>query len=185
MADISVMEEKWRNFFKLLDIDKDGHLSVKDRDFCIGEFSKQPCVNPEAVKSDLDLFWNNVLFLGAPPDWNKELTEDDFIKMFTEAFTADKTNFSDTVKTALKHLISAADFNQDKIFTFDKFFQFHVCFNLPVEIIVKTTFNFIAPEADGTCSFDDVYNFYVELFIGEDVAKFEDLKNAYKALGLM
>ena len=185
MADISVMEEKWRNFFNLLDIDKDGKLSSKDRDSCKEAFAKLPSVDADATRNDLDLFWSKVMFLDGAPDWTTEITEDDFVKGLTDAFKADKNKLSGTIKSALTHLMNAADLNKDGVFTFDKFFQFHVGFNLPIAIVVKTTFNFIGPKADGTCSFDQVYGFYVELFIGEDVAKFEDFKSAYRAIGLL
>ena len=188
MASKEMMEEKWRIFFKLMDIDKDGTLSAKDRDACHKGFTdiyKPEGESATRLQSDLDAHWNNLLFPGQAPDWSQQITEDQFVANMTSLFETNKQSVIEKMSTALKHLLSAADNDKSGIFTFDKFFKFHVAFNLAHEIIVRTTFNLIGPNSDDTCTFDEVHGFYVELFVGENKEKFDALKNAYSALGML
>lgn len=186
MADLSMMEEKWRIVFKLMDINKDGVVSLQDKDFCKNVFSNLCSAGGSTSQlSDLDIYWDTLAFPGETPDWGQEISEDQFVQRFTRAFTTDKSSAVKRINEAIKHLLTAADLDGSKSFTFDKFFKFHEAFNLAHEIIVRTTFNLIGPGTDDTCTFDQMHAFYVELFIGEDQSKFEALKNAYKAIGML
>ena len=188
MASMAMMEEKWRVVFKLMDIDKDGALSVRDRDACLAGFNeiyKPEGETAERLKCDLDLHWNNLVFPGQTPDWSQQLTEDQFVANMASLFENDKQNLIEVMSSAFRHLLSAADNDKSGIFTFDKFFKFHVAFNLALEVIVRTTFNLIGPSADDTCSLDQVHGFYVELFVGENKEKFEAIQQAYRGIGML
>ena len=183
-----MMEEKWRIFFKLMDIDKDGTLSVKDRDACHKGFSdiyKPEGDSATRLQCDLDAHWNNLLFPVQTPDWSRQITEDEFVATMASLFENDKQGVTKTMSTALRHLLSAADNDKSGVFTFDKFFKFHTAFNLAHEVIVRTTFNLIGPNGNDECSFDEVHGFYVELFVGENRQKFDALKSAYSAIGML
>ena len=182
-----MMEEKWRIVFKLMDIDKDGALSSKDRDACLKGFTdiyKPDAESAARLQSDLDAHWNNLLFPGQNPDWSQQITEDQFVANMASLFENNKADVVEKMATGLKHLLLAADNDKTSIFTFDKFFKFHVAFNLAHEVIVRTTFTLIGPNADDTCTFDQVHGFYVELFVGENKEKFQALKSAYSAIGM-
>ncbi|KAL4241040.1 hypothetical protein ACF0H5_001818 [Mactra antiquata] len=180
-----MMEEKWRIVFKLVDINKDGVVSSADRDSCKTNFSALCTSNTDQLCADLDQFWNNVVFPDGSPDWSVHISEDQFAERFWKSFSGDKDTTVSRVSEALKCLLKAADLNKDGIFTFDKFLKFHQAFNLGHEVVVRTTFNLIGPSPDDTCTFDQVHGFYVELFVGEDKDKFESLKNAYRAIGML
>lgn len=182
-----MMEQKWRIVFKLMDIDKDGVLSVKDRDACLAGFTeiyKPEGASAVKLKADLDEHWNNLLFPGQTPDWSQQTNEDQFVANMASLFQNDKQNLIEKMSSAFGHLLSAADNDKSGVFTFDKFFKFHVAFNLAHEAIVRTTFNLIGPSADDACTFDQVHGFYVELFVGENKEKFEALQKAYSAMGM-
>lgn len=185
MADILMMEAKWRIVFKLLDIDKDGVVTARDRDTCKNYFSDLSPPDCVQMSANLDKFWDNLLFPGESPDWSLEISEDLFLSRFQKVFTNDKSAATQRVSDALNNLLSAADVNKDGIFTFVKFFKFHEGFNLGHEVIVRTTFNLIGPSSDDNCTFEQVHAFYVELFIGEDRDKFETLRSAYRAVGML
>jgi Ca2+-binding EF-hand superfamily protein len=185
MADIQMMEEKWRIVFKLIDIDKNGLVTVKDRDDCKNNFSNlspQDCVQ---LSAHLDQFWDNLIFHGESPDWSQEINEDEFVSRFKDVYLKDKATVQQRVGDALNNLLHAADLNKNGVFTFEKFFKFHEAFNLGHDVVVRTTFDLVRPSSDDTCTFGMVYDFYVELFIGEDKEKFESLKNAYRAIGML
>ncbi|XP_052791317.1 sarcoplasmic calcium-binding protein-like [Mya arenaria] len=187
MTDINMLEEKWRIVFGLIDINKDGVVSIKDADSCKSTFTDM-CSDPARkaqMVADLDKYWNNIVFIGESPDWSREVSQEQFINHFREVFTSDKAGTSLTVTDALRHLLAAADIDGSGIFTFDKFFKFHQAFNLAHDIVVRTTFNLIGPAPDDTCTLKQVHDFYVELFVGEDQNKFATLKNAYKAIGML
>lgn len=186
MADLTMMEEKWRIVFKLMDIDKDGLVTAQDKEFCKTVFSGLCSENGSTSQlSDLDNYWDNMVFQGETPDWGQEISEELFLRQFTRVFTSDKEAAFKRVNEAVKHLLTAADLDGSRVFTFDKFFKFHEAFNLAHEIIVRTTFNLIGPDPEDTCTFDQMHAFYVELFIGEDKTKYEALKNAYRAIGML
>lgn len=186
MAELSMMEEKWRIVFKLMDINKDGRVTSEDKEFCKSVFSGLSSTDGSPTQlSDLDYYWDNMVFPGESPSWDQDVSEDQFLRCFTHVFTTDKGAAVKRVSESVKHLLMAADLDSSRTFTFDKFFKFHEAFNLAHEVIVRTTFNLIGPAPDDTCTFDQVHAFYVELFIGEDKGKFEALKTAYKALGML
>ena len=182
-----MLEEKWRIVFSLLDVDKDGAITKKDADFCKGQFVDM-CPDAERklqVAHDLDRYWTAMVFFGEPVDWAQVVTMDQFVERFTEAFARDKAGTVARVADGVQHLLAAADIDGSGVFTFQKFFQFHQAFNLAHDIVVRTTFNLIGPDADDTCPLARVQEFYIELFVGENQEKFETLKNAYKAIGMI
>ena len=186
MASIEMMKKKWSSFFKLMDIDKDGILSSKDRDACLKGFSdiyKPEGESAMRLQSDLDAHWNNLLFPGQAPDWSQQITEDQFVANMASLFENNKQSVTERVSTALKHLLSAADHDKNGIFTFDKFLKFHTAFNISHEDVVRITFDLIGPNPDDTCTFDEVHGFYVELFVGENKEKYATVKDAYGDTG--
>lgn len=187
MADRGMLEEKWRIVFSLIDINKDGVVSSADVDFCKRTFRDMidDADKKAAAVDDLDRYWNSLIFLGKAPDWSMEINGDKFVKSFGEAFTADKTGTQTLISKALGHLLAAADIDGTKVFTYEKFFKFHEAFNLAHDIVVRTTFNLIRPDAHDACTLDQVHEFYVELFVGENVERFNALKSAYKAVGML
>ena len=186
MSDMTMMAEKWGIVFKLMDINKDGVVSSQDKDFCKTVFSGLSTSDDNTgLLKDLDFYWDKMTFPGESPDWDQQVSEEQFIQRYSKLFSSDKAATVKMINEAVKCLLTAADIDGSKVFTFGKFFNFHEAFNLAHEIIVRTTFNLIGPGPEDTCTFDQMHGFYVELFIGEDQAKFEALKTAYKALGMM
>lgn len=185
MSDMDTMEEKWRNVFKLVDIDKDGVVSAKDRDVCKNKFQSFAPQDSVQICANLDDFWDKLIFQGETPNWDQEITEDQFVAKLKDAFVKDKAGTRNRISDALKSLLTTADLDKSGIFTFEKFFRFHEAFNIGHDVIVRTTFTFIGPDGNDTCTFEQVHGFYHELFIGENKENFEALKTAYRAVGLL
>ncbi|XP_053383803.1 sarcoplasmic calcium-binding protein-like [Mercenaria mercenaria] len=184
----SMMNEKWTIAFKLVDFNKDGVVNVKDRDDCLQSFInvfKPDSGRKQEMESQLNEFWDKIVYLTDDPDWNKSFNLDEFIASRREAYTKDSAKTVLVVREALKQLISAGDVGASGSFSFEQFKNLHEAFNLKDDNLVKGIYSMVGSEGDGKCSVDSTAGFYTELAMGNDEGKHEQYKAALASVGFM
>ncbi|XP_052820792.1 uncharacterized protein LOC128246566 isoform X1 [Mya arenaria] len=188
MAEGQMMTQKWQIAFKLLDFNKDGVLSVADKDACKEAFKaifKPDEAQTGNMMQELDAFWGKSLFLDGPEDWSRSLTLDDFIASRRSLFSSDRGIIHEIVKGATTHLVKAAKVTGKRTFSFDEFNNLHMAAGQTDENFIKTIYDTIGADADGNIPAEKIEEFYTELTMGSDQEKHDRYLSAFAAAGFV
>ncbi|XP_052820797.1 uncharacterized protein LOC128246566 isoform X2 [Mya arenaria] len=188
MAEGQMMTQKWQIAFKLLDFNKDGVLSVADKDACKEAFKaifKPDEAQAGNMMQELDAFWKKSLFLDGPEDWSRSLNLDDFISSRRALFSSDRAAIHGIVKQATTHLVIASDVTRKGKFNYDEFKNLHMAAGQTDKKFIKTMYDTIESDADGNVPAEKIEEFYTELTMGSDQEKHDRYLSAFAAAGFV
>lgn len=111
---------KWKIWYKSLDVNHDGTISVADVEESRNKFSELHDLDPEKRKMVIDNFgswWNKYIFRGK----EGEISEDEFCKTLSDEYAKDKAAFIATMTECFNTFFDVIDTNKDRSISEDEF----------------------------------------------------------------
>lgn len=158
---------KWRQWFKMIDINHRGEISkadVSDEGETFANLSRMNDDQKTKVKETLYKLWDDIVFRGRAGAINEE----EFVEMNTKLYTTDKSKFQDEIrKTKTTIFTDIVDTDNDGFITEDDFVNImRACGNENI-LLNKKFFSLYNPE-DGKVPVQAFIDSWVQFTCSDD-----------------
>ncbi|XP_045169815.2 sarcoplasmic calcium-binding protein-like [Mercenaria mercenaria] len=171
------LTNKWKMWFKWLDINKDGKLDSKDMNAARERFVELNDFDAVKTKAAMDIFenwWKDFIFRG-----KVELSEEEFIESMNEGFKTDKDEFIERMRRCFQVAFNVVDINSEQNIDEEEFIVgFRTSGHENIELN-KKFFEMYNPKK-GLVSVHDLVESWVQFTTSEDMSKHDIVKAAFE-----
>jgi hypothetical protein len=173
------LTQKWKLWYKSLDVNHDGTISMADVEESRSKFTNLHHLlgdKADSVKSDMEKWWNKYILKNE----SKEVSETDFISDLSGQFTKDKAAFVKEVSDCFNTIFDVIDTNKDRSIEADEFVIAFQAFGHENEQVVRKAFELMGPK-DGLIPLRDIVNAWINFVTSDDANKPDPVKQAFES----
>ncbi|KAK3108089.1 hypothetical protein FSP39_000904 [Pinctada imbricata] len=174
---MDLLQSKWKQWYKSLDVNHDGKISIEDVEESRSKFADLHHLlgdKAETVKNDMEKWWNDYIFLNGP---GKDISETEFVNSLTASYTKDKAAFKARMQQCFDKIFDVIDTNKDRSIELNEFIFAFKAFGHENEALVTKAFQlFNAP--DGLVPLKDIVSAWVIFTTSEDPTQKDVVKQA-------
>lgn len=161
------LEGKWRNFFRFLDVDRDGVVSFRDYEILAKRFAElagMPDLDAEEVrKSCLRWWWVMEKTIGKKTE---NMTENSFVESITTMMTSPHVNARFSMASTWGAMFDVLDSDRDGQVTSEQLQLFYRCHGITDEFYVESVFRNLDTNRDGLVSRQEFIQALQEFWFG-------------------
>jgi len=173
------MVAKWKLWYKSLDVNHDGKISIEDVEESRSKFSDLHQLDSEKSKLVQDNFtkwWNDFVFRGK----TGEIEEAEFISALNTDYTADKAKFSEEMSKCFNVFFDVIDTNKDRSISEEEFLIAFKAYGHE-NVALDTKFFQAYKPVDGLVSLRQIVDSWIDFVVGEDASKGSIVKTAFES----
>ncbi|XP_062591107.1 sarcoplasmic calcium-binding protein-like [Saccostrea cucullata] len=132
------LTKKWKMWFKSLDVDHDGKISLQDVEESRNKFTDLHHLlgdKAETVRTDVESWWTTYILKG-----EHQLTEGQFLSNLTTIYKQDKVDFKAHIQRCFEMIFDVIDTNKDCSIELKEFIFAFKAFGHENEDLVTKTF---------------------------------------------
>lgn len=170
---------KWKLWYKSLDVNHDGKISMEDVEESRDKFSDLHHLNTEqgkAVKDNFQDWWDKYVFRGKTGD----ISEQEFVDSLNNAFKADKAKFAAEMDTCFNIFFDVIDTNKDRSISQDEFLIAFKAYGHEDVAKDNAFFSAYCPE-DGLVPLRTIVDSWIDFAVSTDDKKNSIVKTAFEA----
>ncbi|XP_052800280.1 sarcoplasmic calcium-binding protein-like [Mya arenaria] len=170
---------KWKLWYKSLDVNHDGKISIEDVEESRSKFSDLHNLDADKAKTVQDNFtkwWNDFVFRGR----TGEIEEAEFIDSLNKDFTTDKVKFIEGMTTCFNTFFDVIDTNKDRSISEDEFLIAFKAYGHE-NVVLDTKFFQAYNPKDGLVSLRQIVDSWIEFVTSEDASKGSIVKAAFES----
>ncbi|XP_060557902.1 sarcoplasmic calcium-binding protein-like isoform X3 [Ruditapes philippinarum] len=179
MAANDFLVSKWKIWYKSLDVNHDGTISMEDVEESRQKFSELHHLDAEKKKMVMENFekwWNEYVFRGK----KGEVSETQFIEALQNDYKADKNKFKKQMEKCFDTIFDVIDTNKDRSISEDEFliaFEAYGHENVALDTKFFKAYN----PVDGLVPLKDIVASWVDFATSSDASKPSVVKTAFEA----
>lgn len=170
---------KWKIWYKSLDVNHDGKISIEDVQESRSKFSDLHALNPEKAKEVEQSFtewWNTYIFHNKEGD----ISESDFVETLKNKYSKDKNAFQKFMEACFDKLFDVIDTNKDRSISEEEFLIAFKAYGHENVALDTKFFNAYNP-VDGLVPLRKVVDSWVNFAASDDASKEDVVKTAFEA----
>jgi len=170
---------KWKLWYKSLDVNHDGKISIEDVEESRSKFSDMHKLDAEKAKQVQENFtkwWNEFVFRGK----TGEIEESEFVSALNDDFTKDKAKFVEEMTRCFNVFFDVIDTNKDRSISEEEFLIAFKAYGHE-NVALDTKFFQAYNPKDGLVSLREIVDSWIDFVTGEDAAKGSIVKTAFES----
>nr|BAA25310.1 sarcoplasmic calcium-binding protein [Meretrix lusoria] len=169
---------KWKIWYKSLDVNHDGTISMADVEESRSKFSELHHLDAEKkdmVMKNFEKWWKEYIFRGK----DGEISEQEFVDALNKDFTADKNKFIATMQSCFDILFDVIDTNKDRSISEEEFLIAFKAYGHE-NVALDTKFFKAYNPKDGLVPLKDIVTSWVDFATSTDASKPSVVKTAFE-----
>ena len=182
MPETDFLEQKWRTIFKRFDLDQDELITFRDIGILkvnlVRVYNLRDPGEYATVSNQIDKFMDCILFRALLS--SGRISEAKFVRLFRDAYEADKMAFLKRIPTCHWLIESLYDRNTDGFLSFEEAVDAMKAWNQDNTELQHEIFQMMGPNENSLVPLEKVHDFFLELVSGENKETFTKIINAFK-----
>ncbi|KAL4222879.1 hypothetical protein ACF0H5_018919 [Mactra antiquata] len=173
------MVAKWKLWYKSLDVNHDGKISIEDVEESRSKFSNMHQLDEAKSKTVQDNFtqwWNDFVFRGK----TGEISEEEFVSALNNDYKADKGKFVEGITKCFNTFFDVIDTNKDRSISEEEFLIAFKAYGHE-NVALDTKFFQAYNPVDGLVSLRQIVDSWIDFVVGEDASKGSIVKTAFES----
>ncbi|XP_060076788.1 sarcoplasmic calcium-binding protein-like [Ylistrum balloti] len=173
------LNNKWKIWYKSLDVNHDGKISIEDVEESRNKFTDLHQLvgdKSSGVKVDMEKWWNTYIF----PSAGAEVSESDFLSFLGGQYSKDKAGFVKNMTDCFNTIFDVIDTNKDRSIDLNEFIYAFKAFGHENEDVVRKAFALFKP-TDNTVPLRTVVDAWISFVTCEDESKADIIKKAFES----
>lgn len=174
------LKAKWKLWYKSLDVNHDGKISIEDVEESRSKFSELSGLDAEKSKQVQDNFtswWNEFVFRGK----TGEIEETEFVGALEKDFSGDKAKFTSEMTRCFNIFFDVIDTNKDRSISEDEFLIAFKAYGHENVALDTKFFKAYNPTDDGLVSLREIVDSWIDFVVGDDASKGSIVKTAFES----
>uniref|UniRef100_A0A8W8MDY5 EF-hand domain-containing protein n=1 Tax=Magallana gigas TaxID=29159 RepID=A0A8W8MDY5_MAGGI len=172
------LTQKWKMWYKSLDVNHDGKISMEDVEESRNKFTDLHHLlgdKAESVKNDMKKWWTTYILTTE----NQEISEEQFLAYLGGLYNADKAAFRDRMQQCFDMMFDVIDTNKDRSIELDEFIFAWKAFGHENKDLVTKAFSLFDAK-DGLVPLRDIVSAWVQFVTSDDSSKRDIVLEAFK-----
>ncbi|XP_048751186.2 sarcoplasmic calcium-binding protein-like [Ostrea edulis] len=179
---------KWRIYFGLVDVNRDGKVTCVDAEISRDRFINQDVkakrafphwyVNAKRGQFAFNQWWDRCVFQNDP---DRELTESEFVQNFVDGYNKSKKAFKEGNQRCFNMIFKIIDINKDSSINLKEYIKVFNAFGHDNNEMIKAVFEAHDPPTSGLVPLDDIVSAWVRFVTEKNRPCSDDLLEAFMA----
>lgn len=171
------LKGKWQTWYKSLDVNHDGTVSMEDVEESRNKFTELHHLlgdKAQGVKTDMEQWWKKYVFRS----YGNEVSMEQFVQGLSDSYSKDKAAFNKEMSDCFNTIFDVIDTNKDRSISLEEFILAFKAFGHENEGIVTKAFQLLNPK-DGLVPLRDIVNAWINFACESDSSKPDVIKQAF------
>lgn len=174
--DLDLLQEKWRVWFKMLDVNHDGSLTLEDWTQGAETLIREHNLNEKHAEVAMASYHRlGALLLGESMKDKKAVTVDQFVDNLTSFYKEDSQKAEKYIFSVIRQLFLVTDVNRDALISQEEFSIMMKSFGIKPEKS-RQFYEELPRFQSNKVPMQDAINWWVDLWFGTDASKWQAIK---------